>query len=459
MTVPSRWLALLALAVGIAGCSEPQPTRAPDVLLIVIDTLRADHVGALRDGRPLTPFLDELAKRGTSFDRAYSTSSWTMPAVASLFTSRSQEAHGVSTIRSQLALGEWTLAEQLGEAGYVRIAFLANQLLGRRESFGQGFSSWNFYPGKQFDPDGRPLVRADFLRERVMEGIDAQPDGRAPLFVYAHFMEPHLPYDPPTRFRKRFGLDKMGDAEVDALNRQLMRQADSDMSEEDLARLRSLYAAEIAFMDEELRGLFDALEKRGRLREGIVIVTSDHGEEFREHARMLHGSSLYEEAVRVPLLMIGPGIPKGRRIAAPVSLLDLAPSILELAGLEPTSRFEGESLASLFTTPTASDRRAVLLELASKQERIDIRAHARGVVESSIKLVVTPAGEIRLYDLEQDPHETDALDPSDSQMGARLLSLLEQNGAADHERASTSQPVDLSPEERADLRALGYVTD
>jgi arylsulfatase A-like enzyme len=449
-------LALLPL-LGVTACSRP----APDVIVILVDTLRADRVGSRRPG--LTPFLDSLAATGVTFSNAYSSTSWTNPAVASLFTSRYPSQHHVSTYESVLTADEVTLAERLHAQGYRSLGVVANFRLLERFGFNRGFDLWVTRTGpaseagkvsaKRVAKDTFSLYDYWFAPTRYSRWLRR----RRPVLLYLHFMEPHAPYDPPAHVRTRIagppppGVD---DAVANAKIVDIQRW--DELSPQEVARLEALYDAEVADLDARLARLFDGLRRRGLLDHAIVVFTADHGEEFREHGGLQHGNTLYQESVRIPLIVVGPGVPAGRVVTDRVSLLDIAPTILDLAGLPPEPRFEGQSLTSHFAGARSAD---IVLQLLPTGQKVDVRRHAAGLVHDDAKLLVPPKDSGRapeLYDLNTDPHETRSNPPSIAAQAPTLESLLATRDASLATRAGTAERGTLSEAERARLRALGY---
>jgi arylsulfatase A-like enzyme len=452
-------LAALAVLLALASCGSPRP----NVVLVVVDTLRADRLGSYGSRKGLTPFLDRLAGRGVVFSHAYAASSWTCPSVASLFTSRYASQHGVVGFESRLADDELTLAERIAPARFGRLGeivhrdylaagFSANWRLMRTLGYAQGFRTWRSYATRR-----KP--RAGWLGRRCLMWLDA-PGWRAawerwfprPLFLYLHFMEPHAPYDPPRRDRPAGVLDD----EVAEANRKLFDRRWTARTEAELGLLESLYDAETASLDRELGRLFAGLEARGVLRDAIVVFTADHGEEFAEHGLVQHGQSLYETAIRVPLIAIAPGLPAGKVIDANVSLLDVAPTVLDLLGLPPEPRFEGRSLLPFVRGEgTPAD---VLVELLPSSAADELRRHNAALVQGSVKLIVGRGVFAEVYDLAQDPGEAAPIPGAQVADPAGLLRALQEKRADVRSRAREAAPsVPLDERARERLRALGYV--
>jgi arylsulfatase A-like enzyme len=449
----------------------------------VIDTLRADRLGAYGNERGLTPFLDALARKGTLFEHAYAVSSWTIPSVASFFISRYPTQHHVVTFSSRIADSEVTLAERLHEGGWVGGGFSANPNLRKDWGHGQGFDElWS-----DLTPDVD--VHGDTIRAQGLAWLDHtwNRSSKAPAFLYFQYMEPHQPYDPPEPFRSRFAVDEEGtpfdtqSAVREAIARALTATAHgtdkpidvpdavrtivargTPLTKRELLPFERLYDAEVATADDQVRQLFEELERRGFLENSLVVITADHGEEFAEHGWMSHGRTLYEESVHVPFIVVGPGVAAGRRVAENVSLIDLAPTLLDLLGLPAEPRFEGRSLAPLVRPGSGADRGTgagpdILMQLEpSVPVALDGRVHSRALLRGGRKFLIRRDGGTELFDLVIDPAELSISQSAVAQETplSEALSLAEarlgERAAAEHAVA----PIDEKLKER--LRAIGY---
>jgi arylsulfatase A-like enzyme len=444
--------AAVALALLLAGCGG----RSPDVIVILADTLRADRLGPYGGPAGLTPFLDALAASGTVFTNAYSTTSWTNPAIASLFTSRYPSQHHVVRFDSRLPADEVTLAERLASERYRRVGFLGNFRLMAELGFAQGFDAW-------FPRMIRDKVRARHLTQEAIRFYDQQLAPRPwsrwtrrPLLLYLHLMDPHAPYDPPPAAREaHVPVAPAGVSGAEA-NAKLLAQRWGELSDDEVAYLAALYDAEIASMDAQLARLFRRLGRRGLLDNAIVVVTADHGEEFREHGWLTHGTALYQESVRVPIILTGPGVPAGRVVADDVSIVDIAPTLLELVGAAPEPRFEGRSLVGLMRAP--ADSRDVLLELEPLGTSVEMRRHAAGLLRDGVALLTPPGptGAAQAFDLRADPGETHPNPEAIAQEAASMSARLRQRRAALATRAGSAETAPIGAEMRERLRALGY---
>jgi arylsulfatase A-like enzyme len=436
---------------------RPSPTN---VLLIVVDTLRADRLGAYGNEDGLTPFLDQLAERATLFVNAYAASSWTCPSVASLFTSRYPVQHNVVTFGSRLAEEEVTIAERLTAAGYVNGGFSANFRLLARLGYAQGFRHWR---ADVKMPGG---LQAAELNRQGLEWLDGAwvSGAPSPVLIYFQYMEPHSPYTPSEPYLSRVAANA-GAEPLDPLRAlETFRDqvlAGKRLDAEDVRFLSRRYDAEVAEVDDRIRALFAALRARRFLDNAIIVVTSDHGEEFAEHGLLEHGKSLFEDVVRVPLIIAGPGIASGRRVEQRVSLTDVAPTLLDLLGLPAEPRFEGRSLTPLLRNEAgAAAAPDILMELHSTEIGHDARVHRQAIIRGNAKAIIRRDGTPQSYDLAADPGEH-APDPATlrGDIQELLAGLRDHMARLRTRRAADAkvEPLDESTKEK--LRALGYLND
>lgn len=302
----------------------------PCVLLIVFDGVRADHVSAYGYERPTTPTLDALAKDGVLWERAYSTSSWTKPSVASLFTGLYPSGHGAfqGIKRSKgrhvttdvVTCPQPILAESFRAAGWRCGAFINNAQLGTFSGLNRGFEMYDDAAGK-----------ADRLLGAFWRWFDRDP--KVPTFAYLHFLEAHYPFKPRRRHVRMFG----GDRDTNVFNgfrardygrlRRAIARGQATLSPDELHQMIQLYDGAIRRLDGKLRETLNGFEQRSARDDLSVFLTADHGEEFLDHGHIGHGQSLYDELVHVPLVASVPGGPAGRRRANPVSQADLHASL------------------------------------------------------------------------------------------------------------------------------------
>ncbi len=453
-------LRALALALWVSSCGgaamePPAPRHARHVVLVVVDTLRADRVGARAGSVSLTPALDGLAARGVSARAAYATSSWTRPSLASIFTGQLQSAHGVREPRQPLPAGARTLAESLAARGFVTRAVVSNPILRAKWGYGQGFERWD--DALALGPDA---VTSDEVADSAIAALDVRAGER--LFLFALFFDPHW------RYRGRTGdaPEPAGRLEGDERTQDLSTM---HLDEGELAYVRGLYDAEVRATDAAIGRLLAALEARGLADETLVLVTSDHGEALGERGFFGHVENLDEEVVRVPFVVAGPGVARGSSVDAPLSLACLPATVLELLGVESDAAFAWPSEAEALRSPGSATGPAGSIGSAGSAGsgavvfEVDylptpFRSAARtkqfGVRAGRWKLVVDElSGRRALYDLASDPRGEHDRAPGHPKLVRELEGLLQRLRGAEATRASGGP---LTFEERAALEALGY---
>lgn len=319
---------------------EARPDR-PNLLIYLVDTLRADRLGLYGYERPTSPRLDELAGRPGSvvFDDMVAVSSWTRPTVATLLTGLAPDVHGVHGRRDRLADEVDTLAEILDDAGYRTAARVANSNVIGRFGFAQGFDDFRWLRTQS------PNHRSPGLGRLALGWLDElDPDDDAPFFLYVHTVDPHSPYQPPKGERARFAPD-VPPGPVGT--RPWLRDLEDDPArptEEEIAWLSDLYDAEVAANDRSFGDLLDGLAARGLDRDTVVVFVSDHGEEFGEHGGLEHGRTLHGEQLHVPFVVHLPGRRVSPRIGAQVDHLDFLPTVLAALGLDAPPGLPGRNL-------------------------------------------------------------------------------------------------------------------
>ena len=338
-----------------------RPDRRPNVILISIDSLRPDHLGCYGYARNTSPALDRLAAEGTRFRTAVSSTSWTLPAHAALLTGLPDRVHGCFDYAFWLDGSRETLAEAFQEAGYRTAGFYSGPNLHPVFGFSQGFDAYRdctsyadqmiaVLNGKEelqvvLDRSDEDITNPIVLKN-VVQWLDARSGD--PFFMFIHMWDVHLDYRPPPPYDTQFDPYYEGTVNGRAVGRDQARA----WSRRDLQHFEALYDGEIRWTDETLRQLFDALRARGIQDNTVVVVTSDHGDAFLEHGRIAHMTSLYEEEIRIPLLIRHPvSVPAGGVVDRPVHIIDVAPTVLGLAGLPPLPHALGRDLSPLIRDP------------------------------------------------------------------------------------------------------------
>ncbi|MHC5212668.1 MAG: sulfatase [Planctomycetota bacterium] len=500
---PRRWGATLLLAMALSVACAERSEAPPDVLLISLDTVRADALDFL--DAETAPHLAALARRGTVFTQAIAGSSWTLPSHAQMFTGQPPVVHGVRTDAVRIDPAVPTLPERLQAAGYWTAGLYTGWFVAGPYGFARGFDTYAnaMTGGEQMQAllaeaveGGDPERAAEVLRQRDVQshrdvtsrnvvsrasGLVARAPG-GPRFLFAHFMDPHTDFIPPPPFDTRFDPDYQGpfDGRDLASNPAIFdpaRDPPRVIGERDLLHLRALYRGEIAWTDRAIGELLDALESSGRLEHTLIVVTADHGEEFFEHGRFGHRASLYDEVLRVPLLIVPPG---GRPPAGParvdlqVGLSDLLPTIADYAGLGATDTALGRSLRPLLEGERLPPRPLVssllLVGPARADGRTDLHVEALRTEEHKLvrMLEVPPDGSPRLsgvmlFDLVRDPGELDPItDPAHPAVRAAWARMEEQmDGLRRAWRSLPRGPVESRSTAVAgvfaeELAALGY---
>ncbi len=419
---------MLVLLYALSGCRRER-VEGPDILVIILDTVRADHLGCYGYVRDTSPRLDSLSAAGVTFLNAQTPAPWTVPASASIYTGLSPRVHGAGVIDGEIfGLDPElpTIPILLSDAGYTTFGEFSIAWFGNEFGFHTGFDYFRCFA----DGDSHAMdVAGDFTA-----WLDSLPADRH-WFAMLHFYEAHEPYTPPAPFDSVFPFDSMPMPDEP---RWLVDDSGSVMRPEQREALVARYDCEIRYQDEALGMVFAALRSSGRASDTFIIVTADHGEEFLEHGGYSHGHSLYNELLQVPLIIAGPGLPAGEARLEPVSLMDILPTVLALTGIEAPPGIEGVDILA--------DRLPDRYLPASSLKRSNLF----GVIRGSLKLIWNPdTGVAVTYDLASDPAETIPL-PADS-------ALLED--LADYLARSTVGNADIVPRDDLDrsLQGLGYI--
>ncbi len=432
----TRKIVKLALGLLIAGIGvvvhfsmREQTETRPNVLLICVDTLRRDHVGFMGCDRPVSPNLDALAAKGAVFTNAYSQSGWTMPSMGTIFTGLYPHAHGATDFHHAMNRRLPTMASLLQDSGYDTRAFVSHLLLTAEYGFNKGFVKYDYSVLRMGHPhDASTATR---LTELAITDLDKLEE---PFFMWVHYFDPHFEYLPHRSW------DSFGDGDIDR------------------------YDQEIAHTDREIGNLLAALEAREMMENTILVFTSDHGEEFREHGGDFHYTS-YQEVMRVPLFITGPGVEPGERTVM-AEQIDFLPTILTLLGIpEIPEGLPGKDILD----PAAEDR-PVFMERDRPPGH-----HQRAIIDGDMKLIAVAASDTNLipwasrgtfaevlnvhdgtymFDIASDLNEAENIyapgtEPTDELL-AKLAAFMEDRG-------TESDAVEMDEATREKLRALGYV--
>lgn len=413
-------LLLLALALAVLpGCKRLQ-TGPNRIVLVTIDTLRADRVGVYGDPRAHTPVLDDLARVGVRFDQAISQVPLTLPSHTSIMSGLEPPAHGVRhnsvfSVSPEIPL----LAEHLSDAGYATAAFIAAFVLDSQYGLDRGFDLYDDKMGDRRAARG-PFSFAERPGNAVVDAaLEWLADAPERFFLWVHLYDPHAEYQPPPRYARLAG---------------------------------SAYGGEIAFADAQVGRLLADITRRWGPQGTLVVVTSDHGESLGEHQEPSHSYTIYDATQHVPLILAGSGVPAGKVSTTPVRLIDVAPTLLDLAGATPLPDIQGRSLRPLFLTDGEDEpERVAYVETLATQFEMGW-SPLLGLRTARYKYIRAPQPE--LYDLEADPHELRNLARAQPERVATLDGALETH--LTHARPLETT-LELHEDDRARLESLGYL--
>jgi arylsulfatase A-like enzyme len=453
-----------AAALAAAGCGRP---ASPNIVLITIDTLRVDRLGAYGGPAARTPHVDRLAREGVLFENAVCPMPLTRPSHFSMMTSQYPREHGVVNNAIALPAGAVTLPEVLRAAGYRTGAFVGVRLLAPSSGSAEGFQTF-------VGPVAEHEWAADRVVRAAMAWLGGPARGETPFFLWLHLFDPHMPYAPPEPYRPPPPGDwPQAPAEISWPGLLALADArDGALPAGVLERGLDLYTGEVAFTDHWIGELLSALERDGRIDRTVLAFTADHGECFDNGIFFEHSDCLYDGAARVPLIVrFPPAIPGGRRDHRLAENLDLAPTLLRVAGVPAPPQFRGTDLLApagaeragfierpLYQPQAATNRRQrgdrirtvggrAVQSVAPEVERVGLRT-------TRWKFIRTGAVE-ELYDLQADPGERDNLAARRQELATRWRDRLRQWAAA--HPLHVVDHSEINPELRETLRTLGYL--
>jgi len=392
----------------------PDQRRHKNILLIGIDTLRADAISPYDESTGHTPSIESLAQRSVVFDRAWSQAPWTLPSFASIITGEYPSWLDATGFSEHIPISATTVGERLGPLGYATFTACSNGWLGNEDSgFEQGMDGLWY----------RHNAEAPVIAARALDFLNRSRD--RDWFCFLHFIDPHCPYDPPDDLAEMYHVPgytgEFTDAFCDCAGwppAEIERPPDSD-----IAQMRRLYDGEVAGLDRVLGGIFDYLDENGLIEDTLIIFCSDHGEEFYEHGGFEHGHTQYEELTRMPLIVSGPGFDTGTRFGHPVCNLDIVPTILDYAGLSVPDDLPGLSLIDYVSeTVNGDDYRMIFGEETGGSIRLKF------AVDWPWKCLVDYlTGETALFDLENDPGEHFDISAENPDIVTRMSEAIAEN--------------------------------
>jgi arylsulfatase A-like enzyme len=423
---------------------ERAPPKRPPTTLIWIsqDALGADHLGAYGYGRTTSPQFDRLAEKSVVFEDAVAPATWTLPSLASQFTSRYPPFHGAVLQESARDPSTPTLFEILSKNGFTVLGVSGNRYVGPDFQMADGFDALWYSPG-----------HADELARLALAATDEWKGGDLALFV--HFMDTHFPYEPPTPYAQAFDPHYRG-----AITGRNFFEARKRLTPADVAHVKALYDGAARFADAEIAGLLSGLEARGLLRNAFLVYSADHGEGFLEHGRLLHAGTVYRELTHVPLALRFPGTAPAR-IPQVVSLIDLAPTLLDALGIPRPPSFQGRSLTPLL-------RGASLPEIPAYSETQVTNNNAFwkvAVTDARFRLIVkTPRqgpavgfAQEEFFDRSADPWEQHPIAKASEEEALERRATAYFEGARAHAAHGATAAIPRDVQDR--LRALGYLAE
>jgi len=464
-------LATLALLPALAACGAG--TERPSVVLVVVDTLRADYLGAYGFQGAISPNLDALAAEGVLFERCFAQAPWTKPSTATLLTSLYPETHGLTNHEgkywgdgsAEAATGvlpdaATTLAEAFRAAGYRTAAFVSNPWIEREYGFAQGFEIYDDY-STALD------THADELIDGALRWLRTEAASE-PFFLYLHFMDVHAPYDAPKAdydalaSSPSFGAARVlaQEQRADVMWRNMERPAEwaSEAMRTQLGYWKGRYASGVRAFDRRFGRLIAGLRRDRRLDACWLVVTADHGEQLFEHGKWSHGRSLYDHQLHVPLILRPPasvrGELRGRRVAALVEHVDVMPTLLRLADVAAPAGMQGREIGNLVLGREGTTASEDALAFGSATENDPWLRSARSATHKL--LLDVESGAARLYDLTADPGEQRDIADEQPELRARLVDELLRHLAAAADAALEVETGAVPEELRERLKELGY---
>lgn len=421
-----------------------EPRRVRNVIYYLTDTLRADHLEVYEpETRVRTPALTAWAAHGATFLAGHSQENWTKPSCATLLSGLYPWEHRATSEDAVVPASVELVSETLRARGFTTAAFITNGFVSDRFGFDQGWGHFFNYLRR-----GRRNM-ARYVADDVLEWLDERPQDE-PFFLYVHTIDPHVPYIPPDEDLALYDPDPYQGVVDFTEDRELLEKVKSgrlNLSARDRVHLEALYDGEVTYHDHHFAHILEGLDERGLTEDTLVVFTADHGEEFWDHGSVGHGHSVWEELIRVPLIVRWPGVTDdGMRIDEAVGLVDVAPTTFDALGLEPPAHLSGRSLATLLRGGVEDAPRATATGFMNGW---------RTVVIGRFKLVQRTPANFMVYDLAEDPGETRDL-ASERPLTVRYLrAMLGLTLAGAETREAERTPMDA--EVRGMLEALGYV--
>lgn len=479
--------AVLIVLGASSGCTRRPTHNATNVLLIILDTVRADRLSCYGHNRPTTPNLDQIASRGVRFENFYANSSWTLASHASLFTGLYPAAHRATQETLRLSDGPTTLAEVFGKAGYQTFGASTNSVVSKSSGLARGFDEFVEVFRSEYKTRVTEEGKGGHINNIAFEDFLSGSDRDRPFFAFVNYIAAHLPYAPVEPHRSQL-LDANIRGELVARGVELRmtdHYQDESVTDEDFNVLSQLYDGELNFLDQYVADLLAALYRDGRLSNTLVVITSDHGENIGDHGHFAHVFNVYNTLLRIPLIVVFPDQAQAGQIRRDTSqLLDLFPTILRYCGISYDAPPAGRDL---FARNAESEKPVIMAEYYYPRQVLSVfdsvavaddplkfvpfMRRLRTVQNSDMKLIVGSDGAEELYRVSEDPYETSNLiDHFDQREQKEVLSKTLSALLKKHHGDTPIEPpppvgwmvegfedVISDPELLEQLRALGYI--
>lgn len=445
---------LLLLNISAYIYTKMPPAKGPNVVFIIIDALRQNHLGCYGYNRNTSPGIDELARQGVIFNHAYSSSPWTKPSVASLFTSLHPNNHRTLNHYNMLPEQTLTIAEVLKNNGYSTYFLNAgNVSIGKRFNFHQGF---DYYFSERID--------AALLTDKFLSLVPKMGNKR--FFAYIHYMDTHLPYN-KNKYNEMFVKNKPKEPpfEPGNINHNIVKDLDVShrLSPGDKEYLGSLYDGQIRFVDENIKRIAAALRNNNMLENTLVVITSDHGEEFWDHNNFEHGHSMYNELLGIPLIILGNRL-KPLKLDTPVRLIDLLPTVINILGINDNHyHLKGTSFLNLLVGEKEGPGRPIFAmgTLYGDEKYCLIKDNRKIIINTGDKkgkknlVGCKSKSKLEFYDMAKDPLEKENLANAQPKNAARLKNILDKFMM--DKSAFKNKRTTLDKKTKEQLKSLGYL--
>ncbi len=456
----TSFVALLFLcAILLHGCNRAAPTTPKledlNILLIVIDTLGARHLGVQYDGKSISPNIDELANNGVSFKNSYSSAPWTKPSIASLLTGLMPSQHQVKKVSSILDDSFTTLAEELKARGFLTAGRVSHTFLTAKHGFKQGFDDYRIV---KFKGNVHHAVTSEKVSDGGIQWLQSNQDKftKQRFFLFLHYFDPHYNYQHHAQFDL---TSKYSGSLQPGMDIRELRKRIPNLTKEDLQYLNGLYHEEISYTDSQIGRVIQFIKDAKLSDNTLVILTADHGEEFMEHDWIGHTRTLYNELIQVPLIFSLPKVLTPRLVEEPVSTSEVFSTILNLdsSTIETNSLRRPGWMEELFHSKPFRKDHTISFEVDFNSTAI--KAYKAGILQSPFKLIYDkPTKQFELFNLEKDPFELNAEQTKGvkefPQLRSKLEYVLKNQGES---LGGSTKEIKTLPEETEQLKSLGYL--